>query len=155
MGLARQVWMGRNAFIHEGISAHPNALVQKAQSVMDDFDDACRKTSLELEQVTGREKVNWKAPADGMYKANWDAALNPKSGRIGVGIVIRDKEGNVKAAQSSVRRGILDPTTALSKDGSFCANIEILSRYWPDQGLFGRLCKECGGRIALFGGTLE
>jgi isoaspartyl peptidase/L-asparaginase-like protein (Ntn-hydrolase superfamily) len=104
VGLARQVWLRRNAFIHEGIFAHPNVLVQKTHSAMDDFDDANRRDGLEQEHATEREKANWKAPPSGMYKANWDAALNPKSERIGIGIVIRDKEGNVKAAQSSVRR---------------------------------------------------
>jgi hypothetical protein len=66
VGLARQVWMRLNAFIHERIFAHPNVLVQKAHSAMDDFDDACRTNRLEHEHVAGREKVNWKAPLGGM-----------------------------------------------------------------------------------------
>jgi hypothetical protein len=53
VGLARQVWMRLNAFIHERIFAHPNVLVQKAHSAM--------------ESTSG-----WNVAA------NWDAALNPK-----------------------------------------------------------------------------
>jgi hypothetical protein len=90
-------------------------LVQKAHSAMDDFDDACRRNGLEHEHVA----------------ANWDAAfsaLNPKSERIRIGIVICNQEGNVKAAQSSVRRGRLDPTTAET-----VAVVQIL-----------RFCKEIG-----------
>jgi ribonuclease HI len=59
--------------------------------------------------------------------------LNLKSERIGIGIVIRDQQGNVKAAQSSVRRGRLDPTTAetvaVVQTLRFCKEIGLAKIY--------------------------
>ena len=58
------------------------------------------------------ENGGWQVPSAGVYEANWDAALNPIGERIGIGVVIRNQEGRVKAAQSSSRNGIFYPTTA-------------------------------------------
>jgi hypothetical protein len=48
----------------------------------------------------------------GIYKANYDAALNYQSERIGLGTVIRDQEGNVKVAQCIVRNSRFEPSIA-------------------------------------------
>ncbi|XP_059451110.1 uncharacterized protein LOC132181902 [Corylus avellana] len=62
------------------------------------------------ERVTAR--TSWVAPPRGWLKANWDAALNRPKGVMGLGIVVRDSEGRVRAARSNTRRGLLDPTVA-------------------------------------------
>jgi hypothetical protein len=38
-----------------------------------------------------------------MYKVNWDATVDKKNGRIGLGIVVRDYEGVVLAEQSTTK----------------------------------------------------
>jgi hypothetical protein len=60
-------------------------------------------TVLHMQEGASRrntEKETWQAPPVGFYKANWDAALSPKSGRIGMGDVERDHAGC-----STVRNG--------------------------------------------------
>ena len=87
-------------------------LARKAYSCLEEFDATCSKEGQpkELGGLVVNEK--WQAPSDGTYKANWDAALNHQSGRIRIGIVIRDHEGKVKAAQCIVRKGSFEPGIA-------------------------------------------
>ena len=56
--------------------------------------------------------VRWKKPPVGVLKINWDAALDPRTGKTGMGIVARDHEGRVLAMNSYTRNQISHPTTA-------------------------------------------
>jgi hypothetical protein len=47
----------------------------------------------------------------GVLKINWDAALDPRTGKMGTGILARDHEGRVLAMTSSTRNQISHPTT--------------------------------------------
>jgi hypothetical protein len=75
-------------------------LVQRACSAMAEFEDASSSDEKERAPIGSMGKVSWQAPSNGVYKANWDAALKPLSERIGIGMVIRDQDGRVKAAQT-------------------------------------------------------
>jgi hypothetical protein len=44
---------------------------------------------------------SWKAPLPGMYKINWNVAIDSKNRRMGSGIIARDCEGQVIAPQMS------------------------------------------------------
>ena len=44
--------------------------------------------------------IYWHPPQEGMYKANFDAALFDGLGMAGLGIVVRDSMGNIIAALS-------------------------------------------------------
>ena len=46
----------------------------------------------------------------GWVKVNWDIAVEKKSGRIGVGVVVRDDQGEVVAARCLTRMGTLEAT---------------------------------------------
>jgi ribonuclease HI len=52
------------------------------------------------------------APPYGWFKANWDAAVGAKSDCVGLGVIIRDHCGNMVAAKSLTRRGLLEPAAA-------------------------------------------
>ena len=54
----------------------------------------------------------WKAPPDNFFKANANAALDITRGVIGLGIVIRDNNGNFLAGKTEARNGDKDPHTA-------------------------------------------
>jgi ribonuclease HI len=56
-----------------------------------------------------RQEEKWQAPPVGKWKANWDAALNLKEGRTRLGVVVRDHEGRLRAAQCYFRMGVVDP----------------------------------------------
>lgn len=109
--LARQVWFRRNKWIHEGIFIHPNAVIRKTEELAEEFKKA---HDLNLNRRTAenseREK-KWLAPSQGWYKINWDVALDKLHERVGVGVVIREEHGQVIAAMSKTRLGLLEPTT--------------------------------------------
>jgi ribonuclease HI len=48
----------------------------------------------------------------GMYKVNWDAAVDKNIGRLGFGIVVRDFEGAVVAARSTTNNFLVTPMVA-------------------------------------------
>jgi hypothetical protein len=49
--------------------------------------------------IEGRRQLSnppwWKAPPDGVYKINWDAAIHKTRRLINVGIIVRDNMGIV------------------------------------------------------------
>jgi ribonuclease HI len=69
------------------------------------------------EDPTGPEEManipsNWRAPRAGWLKANWDAALNNTSRKMGIGVVVRNESGEVVAALAKVIPFVEDPTAA-------------------------------------------
>ena len=104
--------MRRNKYVHEGLFAHPETLVRQAYNSIEEFDATCSKDGQASELAGTGMSYKWQAHSEGVYKANWDAALNIQNERIGLGSVIPDQEGNVKAAQCIVRRGRFEPGIA-------------------------------------------
>ena len=106
--------MRRTGLIHNGTFGHLDVLIQKAYESLAEYDEACSKEGMRRALAREIERRTWQAPSDGILKANWDVALNHHSERIGIGIVIRDQEGNVCAAQCGVWLGRFEPNTAES-----------------------------------------
>jgi hypothetical protein len=42
--------------------------------------------------------IQWCHPPPGMYKPNWDAAIDTRNGKLGFGCTVRDIHGTVLAA---------------------------------------------------------
>ena len=87
-------------------------LVPRTCSAIAEFEDASSSNEKDRAPTGSMGKVSWQAPSNGVYKATCDAALNPLSEGIGIGMVIRDQDGRVKVAQSSFCSGRFDPITA-------------------------------------------
>jgi ribonuclease HI len=113
--VARQIWFRRNKVVFKGEFKDPRELVQAARTQIDQHDKAMDKRNMvhPIEgQTSNRAFVRWKNPPLGVLKINWDAALDPKTGKMGMGIVARDHEGRVLAMSSSIQTQISHPTTA-------------------------------------------
>jgi ribonuclease HI len=63
-------------------------------------------------QPVERNRFSWQPPPNNKIKINWDAALNAKERRIGLGIIARDSRGNFLAARSKTLEYSADPSTA-------------------------------------------
>lgn len=50
-----------------------------------------------------RQQIRWKAPERGWVKVIWDAAVIEKSQKMGIGVVIRDFQGEVMDCLSSLK----------------------------------------------------
>jgi ribonuclease HI len=48
----------------------------------------------------------------GVLKTNWDAAVDGRGKRIGIGVIVRDHEGGAMATLSETKDYIQDPATA-------------------------------------------
>jgi hypothetical protein len=128
-GLTRLLWLRGNEFLHEGRFTNPNVLVQMANSKVMEFNKLHEGNATEP-TLAGRENMqNWKPPEADILKANWDAALNIKGGKMGMGVVIRDHAGGFRAAKCSFINGRFDPTVAESMQAvhaiSLCKKLGI------------------------------
>jgi ribonuclease HI len=113
--VARQIWFLRNNVIFKREFKAPGELFQAAHTQMEQHDRAMEKRN-KAEPIEGqtstRTVVRWKSPPIGVLKINWDAALDPKTSKMGMGILARDHEGRVLAMSSSIQNQISHPTTA-------------------------------------------
>lgn len=77
-------------------------MVQESHASLEDF----RRANYAPIEVDGdipivlTLSVLWMAPLLGLYKINWDATIDIKNARIGVGIIAHDSQGWVVAARS-------------------------------------------------------
>jgi hypothetical protein len=99
-------------YLYEGSFSHPNSILKTAETALKDFHQARAGDMQPCVQEGGTVLGRWMAPSPGWYKANWDAAIGKKDGRTGLGVVIRDHQGNLRAARSLTRIGILEPAAA-------------------------------------------
>jgi hypothetical protein len=50
--LARQIWLRRNKYIHEGLFAHPDTLVRQAYNSLEEYDAACSREGM-MQELNG------------------------------------------------------------------------------------------------------
>jgi ribonuclease HI len=108
--IARLIWVRRNEWIHEGTFTHPNVIALRGQQNLDDYHSIMQKGP--ADEAQSAEESPWKPPEAGWMKLNSDAALDERGRRIGVGGILRDEQGSVRAAWSLSKHGLLDPTAA-------------------------------------------
>jgi ribonuclease HI len=84
----------------------------------------------------------WSPPMEGTLNANWDAASNVKGGKVGMGVVIQNHDGEFQAAKSNFINGRFDPTVAEAMAAvhaiGFCKKLGVQSFE------LGGGCKKCG-----------
>jgi ribonuclease HI len=78
------------------------------QRSVEEYKQANEKTRGATGDSTRTPVEAWRAPPVGWCKVNCDAGFSKASGRMGMGIVVRDSEGNVLAARSLSRVGLLE-----------------------------------------------
>ncbi|XP_040996027.1 uncharacterized protein LOC121242200 [Juglans microcarpa x Juglans regia] len=88
----RGIWTRRNNTIHGKEFKHPNALHQLAKAELVSYREALTE-DLGVKLTDHVRTPRWSKPDVGSYKVNWDAAVNQKEGKIGIGVLIRDHHG--------------------------------------------------------------
>ena len=111
MQLARQVWLRRNKWVHEGVFIDPNIINQKIEELAKEYIKINEQGS--ARRVVGNidHEKKWLAPPQGWHKVNWDVAIDKTHEREGIGVVIREEKWQVLTAMSKTRLGLLEPTT--------------------------------------------
>jgi ribonuclease HI len=78
----------------------------------------------------------WRAPRDGWLKVNLDAALLIQTKKMGIGVVVRNETGEVKAALAKFLPLVDDPTAAKAITAWFAV----------------KLCVDCGFQLVVLEG---
>ncbi|XP_042958050.1 uncharacterized protein LOC122293561 [Carya illinoinensis] len=90
----KRIWSRRNKMYHGKGFTHPTKLYQQAIEEVSIF-----RESLVIDQGTkkqaGSAGLRWAKPMQNSYKLNWDAAVRAKEGRVGIGVRVRDFQGQV------------------------------------------------------------
>jgi len=106
--VARLIWLRRNASAFGRELVDPAQVVTLARETMEKLKSMASQSSRHNQQAESTKQ--WKPPAMGSLKMNWDAAICSSTKAMGVGAVLRDDKGNVRVACASVIHSIQDPT---------------------------------------------
>lgn len=108
---AKRIWFKRNAWIHDGVFLHSNAIVKEATDSIQEFHSTNRAEDNSSSTRVDRRK-QWAKLMDGWCKLNCDASINMREGRMGFGMIVRDSRGVVIVARSLSKLGSLELAAA-------------------------------------------
>jgi hypothetical protein len=117
--VARKIWFRRNSVVHGGDFIHPTHVFRDAINSLEDFQKANTQDIVLRSPLQDDIPTLWRKPPPGIYKINWDAAVDKDHGRIGFGIIVRDHEGLVLAARSFTRALMVEPVVAEALAGFY------------------------------------
>ncbi|KAL3825323.1 hypothetical protein ACJIZ3_021352 [Penstemon smallii] len=103
------IWHARNKWLFEGIQNAAPSIVIFARNYQTTLWSNFATVLRPQRQVTN---MSWKAPLAGFVKINFDAAVNSRVGRCGLGVVARSEHGICVGWRSVCIRQSLDPTAA-------------------------------------------
>ncbi|XP_041001018.1 uncharacterized protein LOC121246799 [Juglans microcarpa x Juglans regia] len=136
--ITKMLWMRRNKLIFEDSFTTPSILMMRATQEFNDFQQLCTKqlNSRNHDRMAQTDLVYWQPPDTDWIKINWDVAVRERGNRLGVGIVVRDSEGDILASY-------MQPL-------HFCSQAEIAEA----RGLISavKLCKELSLQRVIFEG---
>ncbi|KAF5454761.1 hypothetical protein F2P56_024401 [Juglans regia] len=111
----RRQWLRRNMFVFERKIVCPKTVLQKASESLVEYKAAqALLQQTKQSQVRGRGDLKWEKPVAGLVKINWDASLDVKDRRMGVGIIIRDEKGEALVAVCDKKEHVDNPMVAES-----------------------------------------
>ena len=107
------LWGNRNVICQGGKQKSGLELIRGATQYLEEFYDATNVKNVVRTPTT--QQVRWLSPQGQTYKANVDGAVFAKLKAMGIGVVIRDMEGKVKASLSQKIKAPLGPVEAKAK----------------------------------------
>ncbi|XP_041016299.1 uncharacterized protein LOC121258832 [Juglans microcarpa x Juglans regia] len=127
----RRIWLRRNNLLFNKKFYSPKSLIQLASEGLEDYKTAqLISISRTVSGALDGSKKKWQKPNPGVVKANWDASLDLHAKKMGVGICIRDEEGEVLVSACDVRAHVDNPARAecmaLWKSLEICKELVLL-----------------------------
>ncbi|KAG6647467.1 hypothetical protein CIPAW_07G081000 [Carya illinoinensis] len=102
--ILRRIWLRRNYWIFENKFEEPKKVIRAAKQVETEVEEAnqrCLQEGVHCSKPR-RECTKWEKPAREEFKVNWDAAIDDKLQIVGIGVVVRDDQGEILACLCSV-----------------------------------------------------
>ncbi|XP_071921814.1 uncharacterized protein [Coffea arabica] len=105
------LWNNRNGAVFDGSYKDPLSLVSFSLHFLSQFREANRNPMAAEHTTAIQQSIlsQWKRPPAGYVKANFDGAIFVEGDISGIGVVIRDAEGNFMAGLAKQIPGIFAP----------------------------------------------
>ncbi|XP_042966548.1 uncharacterized protein LOC122300136 [Carya illinoinensis] len=109
-----RLWKRRNEWIFQEIFTNPTSILKQVNQKLQELKVLYNNPSNTSERQEGREGIVefWKPPPNNFYKINWDAAVDHKKCRVGVGVIVRNWEGQVMGTMRTNNSLFPDPHLA-------------------------------------------
>ncbi|XP_041027010.1 uncharacterized protein LOC121267230 [Juglans microcarpa x Juglans regia] len=135
VAIMHSIWYRRNAWVFESSFSSPKSVIKKALVRLDDYQKALRDGRTEVRKTKQVKQIGeWQKPEDPSVKVNFDAAVNHKEKRMGVGVVIRDSMGDVLVSLSAqiqwVNSQFMAECKALSKALELCKDLGFYNAWF-------------------------
>jgi hypothetical protein len=134
--MAWKFWFRRNGLVCGGDFTHHQQIFQEMSTSIEDFGRVAGTNMTERSFIHTGPIALWQLLPIGLYKVNWNVALDKKHGRIGYFLIIRDFEEIVLVARSTTRNFLVTPEVA-----------EVLTALYNVE-----TCKEMGFYDIILGG---
>ncbi|XP_035547284.1 uncharacterized protein LOC118348864 [Juglans regia] len=127
----RGLWVRRNESIFEDIFKSPSQVISIAQNDLKEYKQALQmnKVALRNNEEGESRTLRWEKPRTGSVKANWDAAVDKKQRRVGLGVLIRDEDGKplvaVEGQKDNVDHPVVAEAQALWKAMVICRDLRL------------------------------
>lgn len=82
--IARNIWLRRNEWVHEGWFTHPTEIVERASRQLQEFKNA-NMGGVANSRNPSDISQTWEKLQEGCFKVKYDAAVNWKKPKIGFG----------------------------------------------------------------------
>ncbi|XP_042942878.1 uncharacterized protein LOC122277061 [Carya illinoinensis] len=111
----RMLWLRRNELVFDKKFRSPRSVIRDSKESLQEYQAANQmlKRGNNLAMAV-RQGQHWEVPREDFVKTNWDAAVDLKNKKVGIGIIIRDENGDVLVAACGRRKYLHHPATAES-----------------------------------------
>ncbi|KAL9411912.1 hypothetical protein AB3S75_045503 [Citrus x aurantiifolia] len=92
------IWNARNKWLFEGKQENPSRVVANAEAIVESFKKVRQPAIVYKTKRNAEKQKQWSPPPIGWQKVNVDAAVDVENQMAGLGVVVRDSEGNCRAA---------------------------------------------------------
>ncbi|KAF5447514.1 hypothetical protein F2P56_033065 [Juglans regia] len=91
----RGLWLRRNECIFEDKFKYPSQVIRFAKHDLTEYQLAQQisKASSSRNEASRSRNLRWEKPSPSFVKVNGDATVDKKERKVGIGVVIRDEEG--------------------------------------------------------------
>ncbi|KAF5449835.1 hypothetical protein F2P56_030240 [Juglans regia] len=128
IAIMRGLWLRRNTFVFENKLLSHNNVIRAAIDSLEEYQTTNVQMTENRSRAEGLDQ-KWKPPNVNCLKANWDAALDVKLRRVGLGVIIRNNKGEVMAtgcdSKSYVEQPAIAEGWALSKAMELCKDLSF------------------------------
>jgi hypothetical protein len=110
--IARQIWFRRNSVVFGGSFAPPKIVFSTAVDQVEAFSTATALSVPKRPQPSTTCVPKWVSPPMGFVKLNWDASVDRKGQKMGIGLIVRDHAGGVVIMACESKKFVHNPAVA-------------------------------------------